>query len=271
MARKETGLSPTAIGAMATMAARFNMAPAVFQSTLMETIMPRDKEDKPPSRSEVASFLIVANEYELNPFTKEIYAFPSSRGGVVPMVGIDGWVSLVNRRPEMDGIRFEFADDDKGKPFSCTCWIHRKDRSLPAEVTEYYSEAKRNTNPWRDMPRRMLRHKALIQCARIAFGFSGIYDEDEAKDIANADATVIRSEQPPTIASPDGLAGEPLLVVEASADDKLAVTYTADKATGEVIESDNLPPGAEVQAEMIPDDENTFMDMGATRSEADPG
>jgi hypothetical protein len=26
----------------------------------------------------------------------------------------------------------------------------------------------------------MLRHKALIQCARIAFGFSGIADEDES-------------------------------------------------------------------------------------------
>jgi hypothetical protein len=30
----------------------------------------------------------------------------------------------------------------------------------------------------------MLRHKALIQTSRIAFGFSGITDEDEADDIA---------------------------------------------------------------------------------------
>jgi hypothetical protein len=29
----------------------------------------------------------------------------------------------------------------------------------------------------------MLRHKALIQCARVAFGFSGIYDPDEAERI----------------------------------------------------------------------------------------
>jgi hypothetical protein len=34
------------------------------------------------------------------------------------------------------------------------------------------------------MPKRMLRHKALIQCARVAFGFSGIFDEDEARDIS---------------------------------------------------------------------------------------
>ena len=32
----------------------------------------------------------------------------------------------------------------------------------------------------------MLRHKAFIQAARMAFGFSGIYDEDEAERIAEA-------------------------------------------------------------------------------------
>jgi hypothetical protein len=29
----------------------------------------------------------------------------------------------------------------------------------------------------------MLRHKAMIQCARLAFGFVGIFDEDEAERI----------------------------------------------------------------------------------------
>ncbi len=38
---------------------------------------------------------------------------------------------------------------------------------------------KRNTEPWK-MEHRMLRHKAVMQCARIAFGFSGIHDEDDA-------------------------------------------------------------------------------------------
>lgn len=32
-------------------------------------------------------------------------------------------------------------------------------------------------------PKRMLRHKAMIQCARLAFGFAGIYDKDEAERI----------------------------------------------------------------------------------------
>jgi hypothetical protein len=40
------------------------------------------------------------------------------------------------------------------------------------------------------MPRRMLRHKALMQCGRIAFGLGGITDEEEAGDIRTIPATV---------------------------------------------------------------------------------
>ena len=46
------------------------------------------------------------------------------------------------------------------------------------------SECKRsNAGPWQSHPRRMLRHKAMIQCARLAFGYGGIYDQDEAERI----------------------------------------------------------------------------------------
>ena len=33
----------------------------------------------------------------------------------------------------------------------------------------------------------MLRHKAMIQAARLAFGFTGIYDQDEAERIVEID------------------------------------------------------------------------------------
>ena len=35
----------------------------------------------------------------------------------------------------------------------------------------------------------MLRHKAMIQCARLAFGYAGIYDQDEAERIVEKDIT----------------------------------------------------------------------------------
>ncbi|EPC5791618.1 phage recombination protein Bet [Salmonella enterica subsp. enterica] len=124
------------------------------------------------------ALLIVANQYGLNPWTKEIYAFPD-KGGIVPVVGVDGWSRIINEHPQFDGMEFSY-DKEEG---ACTCKIYRKDRSHPIVVTEYMDECKRNTQPWQSHPTRMLRHKTLIQCARLAFGFAGIFDQDEAERV----------------------------------------------------------------------------------------
>lgn len=162
------------------MATRYGMEPAAFEATVRATVTPPNT-----SREEFAAFLLVAKEYSLNPLTKEIYAFPKRGGGIVPIVSIDGWVSLVNSHAACDGFEFEEIHDDKGELYACLCRIYRKDRSRPVAVTEYLSECIRPTDPWK-MKHRMLRHKAMIQAARYAFGFSGIYDEDEGQRIAEA-------------------------------------------------------------------------------------
>ena len=153
---------------------------------------------------QVAAFLIVAKEYDLNPLTKEIYAFPGRGGGIVPIVSIDGWVNLVNSHPQCDGFDFEAGYDDVSQLFSYTCTMHRKDRSHPTTVTEYLSECIRSTEPWK-MKHRMLRHKSLIQAARYAFGFAGIYDEDEGRTIADSDAPPRDSAPPRNIKTIDHL------------------------------------------------------------------
>ena len=131
------------------------------------------------SDEQMTALLIVANQYKLNPWTSEIYAFPSN-GSIVPVVGVDGWARIINGNSQFDGMEFEQDAE------SCTCKIYRKDRSHPVSVTEFMEECKRDTKPWKSHPRRMLRHKAMIQAARLAFGFAGIYDEDEAERIKDA-------------------------------------------------------------------------------------
>lgn len=133
------------------------------------------------SDAQMTALLIVANQYGLNPWTKEIYAFPDQNNGIVPVVGVDGWARILNGNAQFDGMEFEQNDE------SCTCIIFRKDRSHPIKVTEYMSECKREVKPWKSHPKRMLRHKAMIQCARLAFGFGGIYDQDEAERIVEKD------------------------------------------------------------------------------------
>ena len=133
------------------------------------------------SDAQMTALLIVANQYGLNPWTKEIYAFPDKNNGIVPVVGVDGWSRIINEHPQFDGMEFKLDDE------SCTCIIYRKDRSHPTSVTEYMSECKRGAGPWVTHPKRMLRHKSMIQCARLAFGFVGIFDKDEAERIAEID------------------------------------------------------------------------------------
>ena len=150
------------------------------------------------SDAQMTALLVVANQYALNPWTKEIYAFPDKNNGIVPVVGVDGWSRIINSHPQFDGIEFEQDAD------SCTCIIYRKDRNRPIKVTEYMDECKRGTGPWQSHPRRMLRHKAMIQGARLAFGYGGIYDQDEAERIVDAQpaekhmgaAEVVQPEQP---------------------------------------------------------------------------
>ena len=136
------------------------------------------------SDAQLTALMVVANQYSLNPWTREIYAFPDQNNGIVPVVGVDGWSRIINSNPQFDGMEFEQNDE------SCTCIIFRKDRAYPIKVTEYLSECKRAVKPWQSHPKRMLRHKAMIQCARLAFGFGGIFDQDEAERIVES-TTVI--------------------------------------------------------------------------------
>lgn len=134
------------------------------------------------SDAQMGALLVVANQYGLNPWVKEIYAFPD-KGSIVPVVGVDGWARIVNDHPQFNGAEFDIADDGS----KVTCTIYRKDREHPTRVTEYLAECKRETQPWKSHPRRMLRHKAFMQCGRLAFGFTGIYDRDEAESIVEKD------------------------------------------------------------------------------------
>jgi phage recombination protein Bet len=164
----------TALGIMAD---RLSVDPSKLLDTLKATCF------KGASNEEMLALVAVSNRYGLDPLTKQIYAFPS-KGGITPVVSVDGWLHILNSQPQFDGIEFLFEDGPDGKPASVTAVVYRKDRTHATKVTEYFAECYRPTEPWKQFPRRMLRHKAVKEAVRVAFGISGITDEDEARDIA---------------------------------------------------------------------------------------
>lgn len=163
------------------MGSRLSMDPAAVESLMRNTLMKAKEGKGQVTNEELMVFMAIANEYKLNPLSKEIYAF-NNRGAIQPIVSIDGWLKIINGHSQFDGM--EFIDHTEGgNVVSVTCRIYRKDRSRATEVTEYMSECKGTSQPWTKWPARMLRHKAAIQGARYAFGLSGIIDPDEADRI----------------------------------------------------------------------------------------
>lgn len=207
------------------MASAYSMSATSLSDTLRKTIFPSANA----TNEQLAAFCVVAHQYGLNPFLKEIYAFPAKGGGVIPVVSIDGWIKIINRHPQFESMSIQEIVSEDGKPICTTCTIRRKDRTEPVSITEHLTECFRATEPWKQMPSRMLRHKAVKECARYAFGFGGIHDEDEARDVLAREAV---EERPaiPTVGR---------RVIQAAPAPQAAPTAAAVPAAGAVAEDQN--------------------------------
>jgi phage recombination protein Bet len=204
---------------VARMAARFG----VDQTKLLETLKATafKVRDGTVSNEQMMALLVVAEQYNLNPFTRELFAFPDKQNGIVPVVSVDGWARIINSNEKLDGISFRYSEEliepgglDGLKyrvPEWTECSIKRKDRAEPITIREYFEEVYRppfegtgrdgkpykKEGPWQSHPRRFMRHKTLIQCSRLAFSFAGIYDEDEAQRIVDVTSTAEVVERKP--------------------------------------------------------------------------
>jgi len=181
------------------MSGRLQVSKDVLEKTLKATVCKGTKmqngQYKPVTNEEFVSFIAVANNYKLNPMIKEIYAYPDTKSaGIIPIVSTDGWNKLMTSHPNYKTHYYRQSEkmvELKGaKP--CPEWMEivivKKDDSETI-IREYLDECFRELkflNPWQTHTKRMLRHKTKIQGAREAFGFGGIYDQDEGDRIIEA-------------------------------------------------------------------------------------
>lgn len=175
----------TSTSVLARMAAQYGIEPNKLYAALAKVAF---RQKTAPSTEEMLALCLVANRYGLDPFAKQIHAFRSKDGLLVPVVGIDGWLAIINRQPSFDGLEVNYAAnavvcDGVELPEWVECVIYRKDITRSIKIKEFAQECfVASSSVWHRFGRRMLRHKAIIQAARVAFGISGIYDEDEALD-----------------------------------------------------------------------------------------
>jgi phage recombination protein Bet len=210
-------------------AARYSVDPGKLLSTLKATAF-KQEQGREVSNEQMMALLVVADQYKLNPFTREIYAFFDKNRGIVPVVGVDGFARIISEHEQCDGFEFrestEIVKSDEHRP--CPAWmevvIYRKDQKHAITVREYFDEVYRppytrkdgtkGEGPWQTHSKRMLRHKTLIQGGRIALGFTGAYDEDEALRIVGAGqiiegvATAVEEDATPAATATAALASE---------------------------------------------------------------
>ena len=161
------------------MASELGMDDKEFRNVIKHTVMPSPNVNN----EHITAFLVLANQFGMNPFSDQIHAFPNKGGGVKLIVGYDGFIEVANRNHNYEG--FELFEDfnDKDELVRVGCQIFRSDRKHNPVIWEYMDECKRNTDPWRQFPKRMLRNKAVMQAVRAAFGSASLIDKDEARDM----------------------------------------------------------------------------------------
>ena len=119
------------------------------------------------------TILRTAKRFKLNPLLGHIAWELNNENCWEVYIPIDGWIALIHQEPTFQGITFNQATEtENGIPIWMECTIYRAYLHQPLTVREYYSELKTDHPMWMQMPRRMLRHKTLQQCARLAFGIS---------------------------------------------------------------------------------------------------
>jgi len=105
----------------------------------------------------------------LDPLCEEIAFTQYEDGQWQVLITIEGCSKLLNQHPQFNGLVFNQADTlIDGVPEWIECSIYRKDREVPTTVREYLTEVRGENSIWQKMPRRMLRHRALQQCVRLA-------------------------------------------------------------------------------------------------------
>ena len=132
--------------------------------------------------TDLERLLLTAKKYYLDPLEREVFMLPSGNEfAPLVVISIDGWVKIINAHPQFAGITFTESTDAKGGvPLWMECEIYRHDRLVPVRVREYFDEAQSDHTAWITHPRRMLRHKCMVQCIRIAFGLTSLYDNEES-------------------------------------------------------------------------------------------
>ncbi len=196
------------------------------------------KGEKPLSDEELTSGLALIARYELDPFAKEIYVARDKKGGLMTIIGVDGWIKILDRTPGYDGFtqEFTFTDSTETVMKSVTTTIYSKLRSHPVKYVAFMTEYKKQAGfVFATMPMHMLRIFSLRHAIRLFTPISCATTEQEARFMVAAEpespsvSDLLRGDDVPTVGETEA---KPMTIVDDLADkvsDACATKLPEDK------------------------------------------
>ena len=163
---------------------------------------------------DVRAVAALAKRAGVSPMDGTIALYLRDGGRLAPGIALEGWLAIISRHPENDGVSFDYSPDRVavgGKMVHewVECTMSRKGRTNPTIVREFLDDCYEAADPAWEMPNRQLRHRALVQCARIALGIDAEDGHAHQAHTPAASAPAPDVAETPDDADPRPSAGQP--------------------------------------------------------------
>lgn len=148
---------------------------------LLRNVWKTSKGKDPLTDQEMFVGLSMIARFELDPIAREIYV-TRTKNGLATIVGIDGWIKILDRTDHYDGFEQELIRDEKtGNVTCCVTTVYSTKRSHPARYDAFTEEYQRVSGfVAQAMPIHMLRIFSLRHAARLFVPLGGVTTAEEA-------------------------------------------------------------------------------------------
>ncbi len=158
---------------------------------MLKAVWKTSKDQKEFSDQELYLGMSMVSRYLLDPVAKEIYLGRAKDGRLMIIVGIDGFIKILDRTDHYDGFEQKYEFDEKtGQMVWCETTIYSTKRSHPAVYKAFASEyAKLAGFMHAKIPWHMLRLFSLRHATRLFTPMGAVVTEEEAEWMGQASAS----------------------------------------------------------------------------------
>lgn len=163
-------------------AAQFLGVPPDKACDLLRNVWQTSKGAAPLTDAEMFVGMSMIARFGLDPIAREIYVTRTSKG-LVTIIGIDGWIKILDRTDGYDGFEQALEFDEKGELLWCDTAIYSTRRGHATKYRAYAAEYRKVAGVVASsLPSHMLRIFSLRHAARLFTPIGGsVVTEEEAR------------------------------------------------------------------------------------------